>query len=123
IFAAAVFVGKIHMVEIDAAVGHMGDGVGGIGQVGGFGKHLADTADAGQGHTDHDHHHGQHHQAHKQGHDVAEQAGQVTGGHAAAHNVLGTQPGNRDDAEVNRHHHGRVVESQQPFGFDEKAVQ
>ena len=44
VFAAAVLVGEIHMVEIDAAVGNLFHRLFGVVQVGGLGEDLADTA-------------------------------------------------------------------------------
>ena len=123
ILAAAVLVGEADVVEVNAAVGHLFHGLLGILQVGDLIEHLTNPVDAGQGHADHDHHHGQHHQAHQQGHDVAEQAGQIAGGQAAAHNEVGAQPGHHNDAEIDRHHHGRVVEGQQALSLDEQIVQ
>src|SRR5699024_3540091 len=105
VFAAAVLVGEVDVVEIDAAVRHLHDRLLRIVQVGGLVEYFADTADARHGHADHDHNHGQHHQAHQQTHDVAEQAGQVASGQTAAHNKLRAQPGNRDDTEIHGDHH------------------
>ena len=71
ILAAAVLIGEAHVVEVDAAVGHVVNGLLRVVQVRSFGKYLLNSADAGHGHGDHDHYHGQHHQAHEQRHDVA----------------------------------------------------
>ena len=64
VFAAAVLVGEVDVVEIDAAVRHLHDRLLRIVQVGGLVEYFADTADARHGHADHDHNHGQHHQGH-----------------------------------------------------------
>ena len=68
-------------------------------------------------------HHGEHHQTHQQRHNVAEQAGQITGGSGNRPNKLRAEPGYGDNTEVNRHHHGRVVESKKTFRFHGQIVQ
>ena len=76
-------------------------------------EHLADTADAGKGHTDHDHDHGQHHKAHEQRHDIAEQTGQIAGRQGSAHDKLRAKPGHGNNTEIHSDHHGRIVKCKQ----------
>ena len=80
------------MVEVNASVSYCHDRILRICQVCLLVKYLADTTDTCHGHTDHNDHHGEHHQAHQKGHNITEQAGQVTSGHRAADNKLRTEP-------------------------------
>ena len=121
--AAAVLIGEADVVEVYAAVGDLGNGLGGVAQVGLLIEHLADTADAGHGHAYHDYDHGEHHEAHEQAHDIAEKTGEVAGGHVAGHYVVGAEPGDHDDAEVDGDHHRGVVEGEQALGLDEHLVE
>ena len=98
------------MVEINLPVGHFHHRILRVGQVRFLIQDFADPSDTGHGHTDHNDHHGEHHQAHKQRHNITEQTGQVTSGKRTAYNKLRSQPGYRDDTEINCHHHSRRVE-------------
>ena len=111
------------MVEVDAAVLHLFHRVFRVVQVRGFLQNLTDPSDAGQGNADHHHYHGDHHQAHQHGHDVAEEACQVTGGKGATHDEVGAQPGNRDDAEIHSDHHRRCIHRKDALCLHKHLVQ
>ena len=121
-FPASVLIGEAHMVEIDASVCKRGLRFLRACQIGNLIQHLRDTFRAGGAHGNHDEDHGEHHQGHQNAHHIAEQGGQIAGGEIPRHDELRAEPGQSDDAAVHHQHHHRVIQRQNPFGFDEKPV-
>ena len=85
-------------------------------------EQLGNTLGGGAGHGDHHQHHGEHHQAHEDHHDIAEHAGELTGGHGAAHNEMGAQPGHSEDAGIDAQLHQGRVEGQDLFRLGEVLI-
>ena len=121
-FPASVLIGEAHMVEINASVGQRCLRIFGTGQIRNLIQHLRDTLRAGGAHGAHDEDHGKHHQGHQDAHHVAEKGSQIAGSEIPCHNELCTEPGQSEDTAVHHQHHHRVIQRQNPFGFDEKPV-
>ena len=88
VLAGTGLVGKVHVVEVDVAVGNFIDGILRVVQIGLFTQHFADTAYACEGHAYHNYDHAEHHEAHQQAHYVAEKAREVAGGEVAGNYKL-----------------------------------
>ena len=109
----APLVGKVDVVEVDAAVRDFRHRVGRLGHVRFLVDHLGDTGRAGRALGELDEDHGQHHQRGEDRHDIAEKRGQLARGEASFHNEMRAPPAQGDDATVDDEVHHRAVQGHQ----------
>ena len=113
---------EVHVVEVDGAVCHVGNGFGGIGDRGLGGQHLGNTVRRFVGHGHHDKNHRQLHQAHHNLEAVGKGRGQLA--HVeqralARDDELGAQVDDDNERAVDANVHHGVVKGKQLLGAGE----
>ena len=91
-------------------------------QVGLLLQNFTDSLGAGGAHGDHHKDHGEHHKAHEDVHAVGQQVHELPGGQGTAHDHVGPQPADEQDAGVHGEVHQRRVPGENLLGGEEGLV-
>ena len=121
-FILALKVCELNIIEVDGTILHLLYGVFGIGYIGLFIQHLADTLYAGGGHGDHYEYERKHHQRHESAEHIAEQLIELAHGKAAANHIMCAEPAYAQHGCVVHEHHDGVIECNYAFRLDQHII-
>ena len=85
-------------------------------------QHFRDTLCRRGAHRDHDEHDGQHHQRHQDVHAVGEEAHQLTRRKAVLHDHMRAEPGDEENAGIDRRRHERRNDNHVLLGLHKELV-
>ena len=107
---AALLIGEIDVVEVDASVGDGRNRLRGIVHIWLFVNHFRYTGGARRALGELDEDHGQHHEGTQDRHDVAEKRSKLAGGKTPLHDEMRAIPAQGDDAGIHDKVHHRTVQ-------------